>query len=547
MKPSQWIEARSDKLNAEHDMGSDRAYIAAILQFLDSAHGDAVPSEPAPFPCPQWVSKEPAQPDVDPDIIRAAEGVVLGPGSYEGAAGGDHRFTLTKPLLATRRMGTWVFGYLSDMSVTAVRRVEAKAQPEAKCPVCKGSGKSYICGHSKRECPDRCKAPREIDRPCDDCKGTGRAKLGDPTCKADLQVAERPIVAGSIWRDNGLFARERMVIALNSNGEPTTDDVNHVEQPNPYTWSSAEEFRKSHTWLRDPAPTPSDVFRTLTPEEQAALPPVSETEIREALAQGARDVESVRNATRGGANLETPSDAPAERSARDLLLDAIEERYEHEPEQGDCDSFREALNDAYNAGLESAKETPSEARAHVVDVPLREHEVFEHLKWLADFSYKQGARELGYDPVSQARTMVERLTKERDEAIAKVAELERLNNNANDLLNMRQITEERQALRTIDALKSERDDALAKVKERRAETEAWSTIERWSRMPSLLDSCIQITPPFESEHRWHIEITSGTVFCSSHYGETREHALCVTAKWCEEELRLALAAGGKNG
>lgn len=46
------------------------------------------------------------------------------------------------------------------------------------------------------------------------------------------------------------------------------------------------------------------------------------------------------------------TDKPSgDRSDRDLALDAIEARYEHEPDFGEFDAFREALNCAFNAGL----------------------------------------------------------------------------------------------------------------------------------------------------------------------------------------------------
>lgn len=68
------------------------------------------------------------------------------------------------------------------------------------------------------------------------------------------------------------------------------------------------------------------------------------------------------------------------------------------------------------------------------------------------------------------------------------------------------------------------------------EARAWGDIVQWSRRPSQLSSSVEVDIPFENEHRWLVTLTSGTVFCSAHYGDTRALALGAAARWCREEL-----------
>lgn len=68
------------------------------------------------------------------------------------------------------------------------------------------------------------------------------------------------------------------------------------------------------------------------------------------------------------------------------------------------------------------------------------------------------------------------------------------------------------------------------------EAEDWRTVERWSLRPSILDTIVEFTPPFESETRWLCTVLAATVFVTAHYGETRAMALAAAAAWLREEL-----------
>lgn len=64
--------------------------------------------------------------------------------------------------------------------------------------------------------------------------------------------------------------------------------------------------------------------------------------------------------------------AADEKTDRDAALDAIEKRYVDEPENMERDAFREALNEAYNAGLLAQDKPPSLARGFAEERELIE-------------------------------------------------------------------------------------------------------------------------------------------------------------------------------
>lgn len=68
------------------------------------------------------------------------------------------------------------------------------------------------------------------------------------------------------------------------------------------------------------------------------------------------------------------------------------------------------------------------------------------------------------------------------------------------------------------------------------ENKAWESIEAWSCRPSILDTTVEFTPPFESETRWLCTVLAATVFVTAHYGESRLEALTKAAEWCRAEL-----------
>lgn len=175
----------------------------------------------------EYQKQEPTQPDGDPDIIHAAEGVVLEPGEYEIIAvapkpmvksygeGQTFRVDVAEGLTANAA-GEWsvVIGEFR-WRVTAVRRVEAKAQPEAKCERCGGSGRfeAYQCDF---ECPN--------------CKGTGSAKLDDKDALPELMTEYAKALAAS---NNALLA-DMVRRASDPAPTPSEERAHVVDVPNHY-------------------------------------------------------------------------------------------------------------------------------------------------------------------------------------------------------------------------------------------------------------------------------------------------------------------------
>lgn len=119
-------------------------------------------------------------------IICAAAGAMLMPGEYETLRG--ERFSITETRYASFDNNRWFF-YIASINELhdAVRRVEAKAQPDARCANCDGSGKAWddsrchVCNGTGNPVVKPV-GPSSTDAKCARCGGSGSVYLSTPQC-----------------------------------------------------------------------------------------------------------------------------------------------------------------------------------------------------------------------------------------------------------------------------------------------------------------------------------------------------------------------------
>jgi hypothetical protein len=144
-KPSEWVMQHAKPVEvAPNVVRMPDPYVVAILEYLDHAHGEAVPKGEAVeverievsrgrLAGRRAVSGIGSQDNLsaDPTIIRAAEGVVLEPGSTWQSVGEGNVLVLA--VLSGRVAYRWETGVTGDETIESFRQIFAwvsDPQPE---------------------------------------------------------------------------------------------------------------------------------------------------------------------------------------------------------------------------------------------------------------------------------------------------------------------------------------------------------------------------------------------------------------------------------